>query len=151
MELFHVDKKGEAKMVDISHKKVVHREATASGIIYLQPETIELIKKDQVKKGDVLSVARIAAISAAKKTFDLIPLCHNIPISKIGVSFDIKDDRIDITSHTACEAKTGTEMEALTAVSIASLTIYDMCKAVDETMVISDIKLLEKRKNEDRI
>ncbi len=137
-------------MVDISNKKVVHREAIASGIIYLQPATIELIKKNQVKKGDVLSVARIAAISAAKKTFDLIPLCHNIPISKIGVSFDIKGDRIDIASHTACEAKTGIEMEALTAVSIAALTIYDMCKAVDETMVISDIKLIEKRKNEDR-
>jgi len=147
MELTHINEKGEAKMVDISSKKVVHREAVASGTIYLQKNTIELIKNNQVKKGDVLSVARIAAITGAKKTFDLIPLCHNIPISKIGISFRIKKDRIDIKSKAVCDARTGIEMEALTAVSVAALTIYDMCKAVDKSMIISRIKLDEKKKN----
>jgi cyclic pyranopterin phosphate synthase len=147
MGLTHVNTAGEAKMVDVGNKKVVHREAEASGAIFLQKETIELIKKNLLKKGDVLAVARIAAISGAKKTFDLIPLCHNIPINKIDVSFDVRDDRILIKSRAACDAKTGIEMEALTAVSIAALTIYDMCKAVDKTMKITDIKLEEKRKN----
>jgi cyclic pyranopterin phosphate synthase len=107
-----------------------------------------MIKNNLVKKGDVLAVARIAAISGAKKTFDLIPLCHNIPINKIDVSFEIKEDRIDIKAKAICDAKTGIEMEALTAVSIAALTIYDMCKAVDKQMKISDIKLEEKTKHE---
>jgi cyclic pyranopterin phosphate synthase len=148
MALTHVDQEGEAHMVDISDKKIVHREAAASGCIFLQSTTIEMIKNNLVKKGDVLSVARIAAISGAKKTFDLIPLCHNIPINKIDVSFEIKDDRIDIKSRAVCHAKTGIEMEALTAVSIAALTIYDMCKAVDKQMKISDIKLEEKTKHD---
>ena len=148
MGLTHVNQKGEASMVDISDKKIVHREAIASGTIYVQPQTIDLIKNNQVKKGDVLSVARIAAISGAKKTFDLIPLCHNIPINKIDVSFEIKADRIHITAKAVCDAKTGIEMEALTAVSIAALTIYDMCKAVDKQMKISDIHLKEKTKHD---
>jgi cyclic pyranopterin phosphate synthase len=148
MALTHLNASGKANMVDVSTKKIVHREATASGNIIMQKETIELIKNNLVKKGDVLSVARIAAISGAKKTFDLIPLCHNIPINKIDVSFEIKDNRIDITSRAVCDAKTGIEMEALTAVSIAALTIYDMCKAVDKHMKISDIKLEEKTKHE---
>lgn len=148
MALTHVDQKGEAHMVDISDKKIVHREATASGCIFLQPATIEMIKNNLVKKGDVLSVARIAAINGAKKTFDLIPLCHNIPINKIDVSFEVKKDRIDIKSRAVCDAKTGIEMEALTAVSIAALTIYDMCKAVDKQMNISGIKLEEKTKHD---
>jgi cyclic pyranopterin phosphate synthase len=148
MGLTHVNQKGEAHMVDISDKKIVHREATASGSIYLQETTIDMIKKHLVKKGDVLAAARIAAISGAKKTFDLIPLCHNIPINKIDVSFEIKKDRIEITSKAVCDAKTGIEMEALTAVSIAALTIYDMCKAVDKQMRISDIRLVEKIKHE---
>lgn len=148
MALTHVDQKGQAHMVDISDKKIVHREATASGCIFLQPATIEMIKNNLVKKGDVLSVARIAAINGAKKTFDLIPLCHNIPINKIDVSFQVKKDRIDIKSRAVCDAKTGIEMEALTAVSIAALTIYDMCKAVDKQMNISDIKLEEKTKHD---
>jgi len=148
MALTHVNTAGEANMVDISTKKILHREAIASGAIFLQKETIELIKNNLVKKGDVLAVARIAAISGAKKTFDLIPLCHNIPINKIDVSFDIKADRILIRSRAVCEAKTGIEMEALTAVSIAALTIYDMCKAMDKTMKITEIKLEEKRKGE---
>jgi cyclic pyranopterin phosphate synthase len=148
MTLTHLNASGKANMVDVSTKKIVHREAIASGAILLQKETIELIKNNLVKKGDVLSVARIAAISGAKKTFDLIPLCHNIPIDKIDVSFDIKEDRILIRSKASCEAKTGIEMEALTAVSIAALTVYDMCKAADKTMIITDIKLEEKRKGE---
>lgn len=148
MVLTHVDAGGEARMVDISNKKTVHREAVASGTIFLLETTIEMIKTNQVKKGDVLSVARIAAISGAKKTFDLIPLCHNIPIHKIDVSFEIKKDRIEIKSRAVCDARTGIEMEALTAVSIAALTIYDMCKAVDKQMIISDIKLEEKTKSE---
>jgi cyclic pyranopterin phosphate synthase len=148
MEFSHLNTEGEAKMVDISSKKLVHREAVATGSILLQKETIDLIKKNLVSKGDVLSIARVAAISGAKKTFDLIPLCHNIPINKIGLTFDVQQDRIHIESIATCDAKTGIEMEALTAVSIAALTIYDMCKSVDKSMVITDIKLKEKRKNE---
>ena len=148
LTLTHLNREGEAQMVDISDKKIVRREAAASGTIFLQPAAIELIKNNRVKKGDVLAVARIAAISGAKKTFDLIPLCHNIPIDKIDVSFEIKEDRIEIRSRAVCDAKTGIEMEALTAVSIAALTIYDMCKAVDKQMVISEIKLEEKTKHE---
>jgi len=148
MELSHVNKKGEANMVDISEKSTVHREAVAAGSIFMKPATLELLKNNQLKKGDVLSVARIAGISGAKKTFDLIPLCHNIPINKVDVQFQVAGDRVDIQAKAVCDAKTGIEMEALTAVSIAALTIYDMCKAVDKEMVISDIKLLEKRKDE---
>lgn len=148
MEFSHLNERGEVNMVDISGKKIVHREAVASGTIYLQDETIKKIKNNLIKKGDVLSIARVAAIIGAKKTFELIPLCHNIPINKIDVHFDIKKDRINIKSKAICDAKTGIEMEALTAVSIACLTIYDMCKAVDKNMIISDIKLEKKVKNE---
>ena len=148
MEFSHLNERGEVNMVDISGKKIVHREATASGTIYLQHETIKMIKNNLIKKGDVLSIARIAGIMGAKKTFELIPLCHNIPINKIDVHFDIKKDRINIRSKAICDAKTGIEMEALTAVLIACLTIYDMCKAVDKSMIISDIKLEEKTKDE---
>ncbi len=148
MEFSHLNEKGEVNMVDISGKKIVHREAVASGTIYLQDETIKMIRNNLIKKGDVLSIARIAGIIGAKKTFELIPLCHNIPINKIDVHFDIKEDRINIRSKAVCNAKTGIEMEALTAVSIACLTIYDMCKAVDKNMIISDIKLENKVKNE---
>ena len=144
MKLSHIDQDGKADMVDISAKKIVHREAVASGAIFLQKETIELINKNLVKKGDVLSVARIAAISGAKKTFDLIPLCHNIPINKIDVSFEVEEDRVDIRARAVCDARTGIEMEALTAVSIAALTIYDMCKAVDRGMKIENIRLVRK-------
>jgi cyclic pyranopterin phosphate synthase len=148
MEMTHIDSEGKASMVDISPKKILHRQAIASGAIILQQETLKLIKNNLIKKGDVLAVARIAAISGAKKTFDLIPLCHNIPINKIDVEFEIKPDCIVIRSKAVCDAKTGIEMEAITAVSIAALTIYDMCKAVDKTMVITNIKLEEKTKDE---
>lgn len=148
MGLTHVNRQGEANMVDVSAKAIVHREAEASGFIYMKPETIEMIRNNLMKKGDVLSVARIAAIGAAKKTFDLIPLCHNIPINKVDVAFDIKKNGIAISSRAVCDARTGIEMEALTAVSVAALTIYDMCKAVDKQMVISEIKLEKKTKDE---
>ena len=148
MELTHINKKGEAEMVDISTKKIVHREASAFGKIYLAADTLDLIKNNQIGKGDVISVARIAGISGAKSTSSLIPLSHNITINKIDVNFEFQNDGIEIRSNAVCDGRTGIEMEALTAVSISALTIYDMCKAVDKTMVISDIKLEEKRKSE---
>ncbi len=135
-------------MVDISNKPVVRREALATGKIFVQPETIELIKNLKISKGEVLSVARIAAISGAKKTSALIPLCHNIPINHIEVEFSLKKNHIWITARAVSEGKTGVEMEALTAVSLAALTIYDMCKAVDKKMIISEITLKKKTKNE---
>lgn len=148
MELTHVDAAGQANMVDVSGKKVMHREAVASGVIYLQESTLALVKSNSLKKGDVLSAARLAGICGAKRTSELIPLCHNIPINKIEVSFEMGVDHISIRARAVCDAKTGIEMEALTAVSIAALTIYDMCKAVDKKMIIGDIKLVEKTKND---
>jgi cyclic pyranopterin phosphate synthase len=150
MKLTHISDKGKAEMVDIGDKKIVHREAAAEGRIYLRPETIMLIKQQDIKKGEVLSTARIAGIQAAKKTFELIPLTHNIPISKISVEFQIENDHIKIKAFAACDWKTGIEMEALTAVAVAALTIYDMCKGVDKDMQITDIKLKEKKKHEIR-
>jgi len=135
-------------MVDISHKPRVKRRASAFARVSLQAATVELIRGNLMKKGDVLSVARIAGISAAKKTSELIPLCHNIAIDQVTVDFTVKDDAIEIKSSAICTDKTGIEMEALTAVSLAALTIYDKCKAVDKSMVISDIRLLAKTKEE---
>ncbi|MCK4890506.1 MAG: cyclic pyranopterin monophosphate synthase MoaC [Candidatus Aminicenantes bacterium] len=148
MNLTHLNNKGEAEMVDISSKKEVHREAEASGKIFLNNTTLKLIKEDQIKKGDVLSVARVAGISGAKSTSMLIPLCHNITINKIDIEFEIESDGILIKSKAVCDGRTGIEMEALTAVSVSALTIYDMCKAVDKNMIISEIKLEEKTKSE---
>ncbi len=147
MKLTHLNKAGEARMVDVSAKPISRRTALAAGTIRLRSETLDLIKSDQIQKGDVLATARTAAIGGAKKTSELIPLCHNIPIDAIDVRFDLRSGGIDITAEARCEAKTGIEMEALTAVAVAALTIYDMCKAVDKTMVIADIRLLEKTKN----
>jgi len=147
MKLTHVNEAGEARMVDVSAKPISRRKARASGTIRLRPETLELIKSHQVQKGDVLATARTAAIAGAKRTSELVPLCHNIPIDAIDVRFDVRTDGIDITAEARCEAKTGIEMEALTAVAVAALTIYDMCKAVDKTMIIGDIRLLEKTKD----
>ncbi|MCU0284983.1 MAG: cyclic pyranopterin monophosphate synthase MoaC [Acidobacteria bacterium] len=148
MSLTHVNAAGEAHMVDIGAKKIMHREASASGAVIMRKETIQLVMDNRLKKGDVLSTARIAAISGAKKTSELIPLCHNIPINKIDIWFEINEDRIIIKSLASCDAKTGIEMEALTAVAIAALTIYDMCKAADKTMIITDIHLIEKKKTD---
>jgi len=146
MEFSHLDKEGNAVMVDVSAKPMVRRTARAEGKIFLSPDTIKLIKEKLIKKGDVLSVAKIAGISAGKKTSDLIPLCHNISIDQISVELEIQDTFILITAGSVCTDKTGIEMEALTAVSVAALTVYDMCKAVDKKMEIGDIKLLEKFK-----
>ena len=146
MEFSHLDKDGNAVMVDVSAKPIVRRTAKAEGKIFLSPDTIKLINEKLIKKGDVLTVAKIAGITAGKKTSDLIPLCHNISIDQISVEMEIKDNFILITAGSVCTDKTGIEMEALTAVSVAALTVYDMCKAVDKKMEIGDIKLLEKVK-----
>ena len=148
MQLSHVDETGAARMVDISGKDKVRRTARARGKIRLDPGTIKLVKAGLIKKGDVLAVARIAGISAAKKTWDLIPLCHNIEIDRVDVNFRVVKDGIEIESTAVCSDKTGIEMEALTAVSVSALTIYDMCKAVDKKMRIEDVVLVEKRKEE---
>ena len=146
MEFTHLDKNGKAKMVDVSSKPKIRRTAKAFGKIFLQQSTLEKIKDSEIIKGDVLTVAKIAAISAAKRTTDLIPLCHNIAIDSINLDFKLNEDNIEILSEAVCTDKTGIEMEALTAVSVAALTIYDMCKAVDKKMVISEVKLLKKTK-----
>jgi len=145
-KLSHLDPQGRAIMVDVGAKPDQVRIARASGFIALQPETIRLIKENLVKKGDVVTVAEIAGIQAAKETSRLIPLCHNLMITKVEVKGHVNDDGIAMESIAKCTGKTGVEMEALTAVSVALLTIYDMCKAVDKTMVIKEIRLDSKEK-----
>jgi cyclic pyranopterin phosphate synthase len=147
-ELTHIDESGAARMVDVSAKKRVKRTAKARGRITLLSETVDLIRKGLVEKGDVLAVARVAGIAAAKKTWDLIPLCHNIEIDHVSLGLSMDDDGIDIDSTAICTDKTGIEMEALLAVSVAALTIYDMCKAVDHEMEIGEIVLVRKTKEE---
>jgi cyclic pyranopterin phosphate synthase len=142
----HLDAKGTATMVGVGHKAVQFRCATAAGKLSCAPATIRLLKKSALPKGDVLGVARIAAIQAVKRTADLIPLCHPLPIHKIGVEFVVKSNAIEIECSVETEAKTGVEMEALTGVSVAALTLYDMCKAVDKKMRISEIHVVEKIK-----
>jgi cyclic pyranopterin monophosphate synthase len=144
--LTHFDASGQAHMVDVGDKLQTKRSAVASGIISMLPATLKLIQAGDAKKGDVLGVARIAAIQASKKTADLIPLCHPIALTKVAVTFEIDEKTTSITCTATCETtgQTGVEMEALTAVSVGLLTIYDMCKAVDRGMMISDIKLIEK-------
>lgn len=146
-KLTHFDQQGQAHMVDVGDKASTHRIAIAAGHISMLPSTLSLIQSGNSKKGDVLGIARIAAIQASKKTADLIPLCHPIGLSKVAVDFNIdeKENRISCTVTTETTGQTGVEMEALTAVSVGLLTIYDMCKAVDRGMTISDIKLLEKQ------
>ncbi|MEZ5387921.1 MAG: cyclic pyranopterin monophosphate synthase MoaC [Prosthecobacter sp.] len=147
-KLTHINRKGEAAMVDVSSKPSVRREATAGGRIVLAPTTLELIRRNQVAKGDVLSIARIAGIQAAKQTQNLIPLCHQIPLSKVQIEFEVRERDIGITATAVTVAPTGVEMEALTAVSVAALTIYDMCKAVDKKMRVEGVRLLRKQKSE---
>jgi cyclic pyranopterin monophosphate synthase len=144
--LSHIDKDGNATMVDISEKNNSDRVAIASGFIEINNETLRLVESGNLKKGDVLTVAKIAAIQASKKTSSLIPLCHNINLNKIDIQFkiDTQKNRIYCQSTVNCLGKTGVEMEALTAVTVALLTIYDMCKASDKNMLISEIKLIEK-------
>jgi len=146
--LSHVNTRGDAGMVDVSAKPVSLREAVASGEIRLQRATLKLIESQAIAKGNVLAAARLAGILAAKKTGELIPLCHPLPITHCEVNFEIPpgQDRIIITASAKIAAQTGVEMEALTAVSMAALTIYDMCKAVDKKMRITDIRLVSKTK-----
>ena len=145
-KLSHIDENNKPTMVDVSGKDDVLRKAVAEGIIYLGKETLDLIQDNKIKKGNVLVTAELAGIMGGKKTSELIPLCHNIFISKIGVKAEIVENGIKIKSEAACVGKTGIEMEALTAVNIALLTIYDMCKAVDKNMIMSEIKLIKKTK-----
>lgn len=146
--LTHLNRRGEASMVDVSSKPAVRREAVAAGRIVMHADTVKLIRENGFKKGDVLCVARIAAIQAAKQTQHLIPLCHQIPLAKVQVDFELQAKAVAITATAITTAPTGVEMEALTAVSLAALTIYDMCKAVDKKMRIEGIKLLKKTKAE---
>ncbi|MBN2182275.1 MAG: cyclic pyranopterin monophosphate synthase MoaC [Sedimentisphaerales bacterium] len=142
----HVDYRGKVNMVDVGNKKLQQRRAVAGGTIFLSEETLNLIRENQVKKGDVLTVAQIAGIQAAKQTSSLIPLCHPLTINKIDVKMEITSEGVIARSEVWCIGRTGVEMEALTAVGIALLTVYDMCKAVDKKMKIGEIRLLEKEK-----
>ena len=145
MKFTHLNADGEAVMVDVGEKAVTSRTAQAKAVLVMREETLRLIKESGLKKGDALAVSRVAGIMGAKKTSELIPLCHNIPIDKVEIDFsDNGRDELYITAFAKCTYKTGIEMEALTAVSVASLTVYDMCKAVDRGMIIKEIKLTEK-------
>ena len=145
--LTHLDARGRASMVDVGAKPDTTREAVARGFVAMRPETLQLITKGEVKKGDVLAVARLAGIMAAKQTPHLIPLCHPIPLSHVAVEVetDAQACGVHVSATARTEAKTGVEMEALTAVSVAALTIYDMCKAADRGMRIQDVRLVSKR------
>ncbi len=143
-EFTHFDEAGAAHMVDVSAKATTSRTAIAKGFISMQPETLEMVAAGSAKKGDVLGVARLAGIMAAKKTHDLIPLCHPLALSKVAVELEIADGGIAIAATVKNTGQTGVEMEALTAVSLAALTVYDMVKAVDKTMVISQVRLVLK-------
>lgn len=145
-KLTHTDSQGNARMVDVGDKQVQLRVAKASGNIRLSVETVNLIRQNLLKKGDVLTVSEIAGIQAAKRTSELIPLCHNIVLNKVLVKAILTDAGVTINSEVRCTGITGVEMEALTAVSVALLNVYDMCKAVDKTMVIGEIQLIEKTK-----
>jgi cyclic pyranopterin phosphate synthase len=145
-KLTHTDPQGNARMVDVGDKEVQLRIAKASGTILLSPDTLNLVSQNLLKKGDVLTVAEIAGIQAAKRTSELIPLCHNILLTKVLVVASLNNGGVTINSEVRCTGTTGVEMEALTAVSVGLLTIYDMCKAIDKTMVIGDLKLIGKTK-----
>jgi cyclic pyranopterin monophosphate synthase len=145
-KLTHLDQHGRARMVDVGHKSDTERTAVARGEVCMKKETLELIRLGQIKKGDVLTVAQIAGISASKRTSDLIPLCHPLPLTKVDVDLELNDaiPGVVITATAKTIGKTGVEMEALTAVSVAALTVYDMAKAAEKTMRIQNIRLVEK-------
>ncbi|MFH0988926.1 MAG: cyclic pyranopterin monophosphate synthase MoaC [bacterium] len=149
--LSHVDSEGRVTMVDVGGKSIQYRSAKAEGFIRLQPETIRLIRENGLKKGDVLTVAQIAGIQAGKKTADLIPLCHPLQITKLDVQTEVTEEGVRVTSYAKCTGQTGIEMEALAAASVALLTIYDMCKAVDNKMVLGEIRLIEKLKSDEEL
>lgn len=144
--LTHFNQQGRARMVDVTDKDVTCRHAVAAGAVYMQRETLQKIKDGTMKKGDVLAVAQVAGIMAAKKNAELIPMCHPLPLTGVDITFALRDDpdRVEICASVTCRGVTGVEMEALTAVSVAALTIYDMCKAVEKGMHIERIRLLEK-------
>lgn len=143
-KLSHFDEDGASRMVDVGEKSATRRVARASATVSMKPETLRLVVDKEIQKGDVFEVARLAGIMAAKRTSDLIPLCHPLPIESVKVDFEVVGAIIQITTEARVTGKTGVEMEALTAAAVAALTIYDMCKAADKAMVVSDIKLLEK-------
>ena len=145
-ELTHFNEQGRARMVDVTEKAVTHRRAAAAGEIHVSPETMTHIKNGTLKKGDVLAVAQVAGIQAAKHNWELIPMCHPLPLTGIDITFYLSDQpcMVEIQAAVTCTGVTGVEMEALTAVSVAALTIYDMCKAVQKDMEITNIRLLEK-------
>lgn len=143
-KLSHVDTKGKAVMVNIEDKNVTNRTAVAKGVVRVGSQIVKLIAENQMKKGDVLTVAQIAGIIAAKRTSDIIPLCHNIPLSSVNVKLELKEAEVVIYSEARCTGKTGVEMEALTAVTVAALTVYDMCKAVSHNISIDQISLVKK-------
>lgn len=147
-KLSHTDDAGKARMVDVGDKPNQQRTAVAEGHIKLSPKTLELIRDNQIKKGDVLTLAEIAGIQGAKRTSELIPLCHPLALTKVKVSTEVTASGVKVVSEARCVGQTGVEMEALTAVNIALLTIYDMCKAVDKEMLIGEIKLLSKTKTD---
>ena len=144
----HLDEEGAARMVDVGGKAVIRRTATAAGRVEMAPETVVLLREKALPKGDALNTAKIAGVMAAKRTPDLIPLCHGLNLTSIDLEFEVEETGVGIIAVARASDRTGVEMEALTAVSVAALTIYDMCKAVDKGMVISDVKLLEKTKEE---
>lgn len=146
-ELSHIDDKGKANMVDVGSKPDQVRTASAVGKIFMKKETLHLIQENQLKKGDVLTIAEIAGIQGGKKTSELIPLCHPLQITKLDVKTELKEDGVSVRCFAKCIGKTGIEMEALTAVHVALLTIYDMCKAVDKEMKMGEIHLLDKTKS----
>ena len=146
MNFSHLDSEGAARMVDVREKAVIRRTAVARGFVRMSPETVELLRNTALPKGDALNTARIAGVMAAKKTPELIPLCHGLNLTSVDVEFEVARDRVSITATARARDRTGVEMEALTAVGVAALTVYDMCKAVDKGMVIGEVRLLEKTK-----
>ena len=144
----HLDEEGAARMVDVGEKAVIRRTATATGLVRMSAETIEALREKALPKGDALNTAKIAGVMAAKRTPDLIPLCHGLNLTSIDLAFMVRDEGVEILAVACASDRTGVEMEALTAVSVAALTLYDMCKAVDKGMVVEDIKLVEKTKEE---
>jgi cyclic pyranopterin monophosphate synthase len=148
-EFSHLDHVGAARMVDVGEKAVVRRAATAAGRVRMAPETVALLREKALPKGDALNTARIAGVMAAKRTPELIPLCHGLNLTAVDVVFEIGEEEVGIVATARASDRTGVEMEALTAVSVAALTIYDMCKAVDKEMEIGEIKLIEKTKESD--
>jgi cyclic pyranopterin phosphate synthase len=143
-ELTHIDAEGRLAMVDVSDKAVTTRRAVARGVVRMHPDTVRAVREATLKKGDAIATARLAGIMAAKRTDELIPLCHSLPLDHVEVAIALLDDRAIITATASTSSRTGVEMEALTAVSVAALTLYDMCKAIDKGLVIGPVELLEK-------